>query len=361
MTKPHQPYILTIGSKKCENSRDLNMSNKQKHRGNDGQETNVGQYPFLALLFHIQENVSIALLASKHNTSTCLLQETCYFYWQNTLTHKCPKRCQPHGMLDKRIDLNNIICFRMKFKFGPYSNSEINLVIQPSELIKKHAQKCPISGADHLHVKMFQPQTTSLGSSHTHVIARKACYSTFIINYILSHLHGCANSCHEISSTLSMDNGSMHSAIGQCHSHSLALHFYHPDMHFPHSCLSSRHNLPYWQHSLQPHSEGGSLPPPHTPSMLMDAKECCHPEESNMISQCKHTKEDGQETNARQYIFLALLFHIPENPNSALTMSKHNKSTCFLQETCSFYWQNALMCKCPQRCQSHGMDDKPML
>ena len=178
------------------------------------------------------------------------------------------------------------------------SNSEINLVIHPSELIKKHAHKCPISGADHVHDKMFKPQTTPLGSSHTHVITRKACYTMFILNRILFHVHGCANSCHEISSTLSMDNGSMHLAICQCRSHTFALRFYHPDMHYPHSRLSSRHNLPFWQHSLQPHSEEEFLPPPYTQRMLICTKEIRHPDESNMVSKCKHTKEDDQETNA---------------------------------------------------------------
>ena len=193
---------------------------------------------------------------------------------------------------------NNIRVFQMKSEWGPCSNSEINLVIHPSELIKKHAHKCPISGADHLHDKMFKPQTTPLGSSHTHVITRKACYTMFILNRILFHMHGCANSCHEISSTLSMDNGSMHLATCQCRSHTLALRFYHPDMHYPHSRLSSRHNLPYQQHSPQPHTEEEFLPPPYTQGMLICTKECCHPEESNMVSQCKHTKEDDQKTNA---------------------------------------------------------------
>ena len=148
---------------------------------------------FLALLFHIQENANTVLLASKHNTYTCLLQETCSLYWQNTLMHKCPQRCQSHGMGGKTNAPNNIRFLQMKFEWGPCSNSEINLAIQPSELINKHAHKCPISGADYLHDKPFPPQTTSLGNSHTHVIARKACYTTFIINRILSHMRGCAN------------------------------------------------------------------------------------------------------------------------------------------------------------------------
>ena len=272
--------------------------------------------------------------------------------------HKCPQRCKSHDIFGKTNAPKNIRFFQMKIERGPCSNSAIKSIIQSTEHIKKHAHKCPMSGADHLHEKMLQPQTTSLGSSHTHVIARKACYTMFIINRILSHIHRCANSCHETSSTLSMDNGSMHWAICQCCSHTLALHFYHLDMHYPHSCLSSHHNLPYQQHSLQPHSEEEFLPPPYTQRMLMCTKEFRHPDESNMVSKCKHTKEDDQETNAGQYPFLALLFHIQENANTTLLASKHNTSACLLQETCSFYWQNALMHKCPQRCQSQGMGAK---
>ena len=69
-------------------------------------------------------------------------------------------------------------------------------------------------------------------------------------------------------------------------------------MHFPHSRLSSRHNLPYQQHSLQPHSEEEFPPSPCAHCMLMRTKEFRHPDESNMVSKCKHTKEDDQETNA---------------------------------------------------------------
>ena len=102
------------------------------------------------------------------------------------------------------------------------------------------------------------------------------------------------------------------------------------DMHPSESHLSIHHKLPFWQHSLQHHSEGESLPPPYAHGMLIRAKECRLPEKSNMVSKCRHTKEDGQQTNAQQYPFIALLFHIQENADTTLTVSKHNKSTSLL-------------------------------
>ena len=77
-----------------------------------------------------------------------------------------------------------------------------------------------------------------------------------------------------------------------------------------------------------------------------------------MVSKCKHTKEDGQEANAGQYLFLGLLLNIQENTNTALTASKQNTSIGLLQETCSFHWHNTLMHKCPKRCQSYGVFGK---
>ena len=142
------------------------MVSKCKHTKEDDQQTNARQYPFLALLFHIHKNTNAALTASKHNTSTCLLQETCSFYLHNTLMHKCPKRCQSHGIFGKSSALNDSLCFQRKFKGGPYSNAAIKLLIQPSELIKKHAHKCPIPDACHLHEKMLQTQSLLRGD-HT--------------------------------------------------------------------------------------------------------------------------------------------------------------------------------------------------
>ena len=115
----------------------------------------------LPFYFNIQENANTTLTASKHNTSTGLLQETCSFYWHNTLMHKCPKKCQSHAIFGRSSALNDILCFQRKFKCGPYSNSTIKLPIRSSELIKKHAHKCPIPGAAHVHEKMLQPQIIS--------------------------------------------------------------------------------------------------------------------------------------------------------------------------------------------------------
>ena len=106
------------------------------------------------------------LTASKHNTSTGLLQETCSFYWHNTLMHNYSKRCQSHGIFGKSSAPNDILCFQTKFNCCSYSNSVIKLPIQPSELIKRNAHKCPIPGASHLHEKMLRPQITSLGRAH---------------------------------------------------------------------------------------------------------------------------------------------------------------------------------------------------
>ena len=70
---------------------------------------------------------------------------------------------------------------------------------------------------------MLQPQTTSQGSSHTHVTARKACQTVCIINHSLSHMHGCANWCHETSEILSMDNWLNAVCHCECRSHTLTL------------------------------------------------------------------------------------------------------------------------------------------
>ena len=122
-------------------------------------------------------------------------------------------------MFGKTYALNDVLCFQTKFKGGPYSNSAIKLPIQPSELIKKHAHKSPIPDAGHVHEEMLQLQITSQGSSHTHVTARKACQTVCIINHSLSHMHGCANWCHETSEILSMDNWLNAVCHCECRSH----------------------------------------------------------------------------------------------------------------------------------------------
>ena len=68
---------------------------------------------------------------------------------------------------------------------------------------------------------MLEPQTTPLGSSHTHMSAREACQFMCNINYSLSHMHGCPNWCHETSSTLFMDNWLNAVCHRLCHSHTL--------------------------------------------------------------------------------------------------------------------------------------------
>ena len=143
-------------------------------------------------------------------------------------------------MFGKSNALNDILCFQRRFKCGPYSNSAIKLPIQPGEFIKKHAHKFPILEAGHLHEKMLQPQTTSLGSAYTHVTAIRACQNMCIINHSLSHMHGCAYWCHETSLTLSIDNWL--NAICHCQFHfpQSDLHFYHPL-----SCISLNRVCPF--------------------------------------------------------------------------------------------------------------------
>ena len=130
----------------------------------------------------------------------------------------------------------------------------------------------------------------------------------------------------------------MQSAIANA-IHTLKPSFLQPsDMHFSESCLSIHHKLPHKQHSLQHHSAREPLPPPCAHSMLICTKKSLHSEELDIFSKCKHTKEDDHQTNVGPYTFIALLFHIQENANTALIASKHNASTVFLQETCSFHW-----------------------
>ena len=338
---------------------ETNMFSKCKHTKEDGQQTSAGQYPFIALLVHIQANANIALFASKHNTSISLLQGTFSFYWDNALMHNCPKRCQSHGMFGKSNALNNIFAFKENSSAVSYSNSAIKLPIQPSELIKKHAHKCPIPNAGHLHDKMLQTQTTSLGSSHTHMTARKACQTMCIINHILSHMHGCANWCHETSLTLSMDNWLNAVCHCQCHSHNLTFISTTLTCISSESRLSIHHKLPYKQHSLQPHSEGESLPPPYAHSCAdMYKGVSCLPEESNMVSKCKHTKQDGQQKNAWQYPFIALLFTFKKMQTQHwLCQSITHLPACSRKHALSIgttHWRTNV----PKDAQLHGMFGK---
>ena len=112
------------------------------------------------------------------------------------------------------------------------------------------------------------------------------------------------------------------------------------DINSSESYLSIHHKLPHRQHSLQHHSEGESLPPLCTLVVLLQAKEWRHPEESTVVSKCKHTKEDGQQTNAGQYPLFALLVHIEDQTNIQLIGSKHSTFVWMLEEMCSLNWQN---------------------
>ena len=69
--------------------------------------------------------------------------------------------------------------------------------------------------------KMLETQTISLGSSHTHVMARKAFQTMCIITNSLFHMYRCAYWCRETSSNLSMDNWLNAVCHCQCHSHNL--------------------------------------------------------------------------------------------------------------------------------------------
>ena len=325
------------------------MVSKCKHTKEDDQQTNAGQYTFIALLFHIQGNANTALTASKHNTSTEFLQETGSFYWHNTLMHKCPKTCQSYGMFGKSDALNAVLCFQRKFNCSPYPNSAIKLPIQTSELIKKHTHKCTIPDASHPHEKMLQTQSTSLGNSHTYATTRKSCQTMCIINHIPSHMHGCANWCHETSSTLSMDNWlnptlwpsflpPSHAFIWITSLHSSQI-----------TLLAAFTSAPFWRRisttSLCPWN--ADVYKGQRPSWGIN-----HGQQMQ-----KHKKTWSANKCSTISIYCPSL-NIQENANIAFTVSEHNTSIGLLQETCSFYWHNTLMHKCPKTCQSHGMFGK---
>ena len=215
-------FLVLIRTKKWRHPEEPSMVSKCKHTKQDGQQTHAEQYLFIALLFHIQENANAALTASKYNTSTWLLQERRFFYWHSILMHKCPKRCQSHGMFGKSNALNEtFFAFKENSSAVRNQTEQQSFLFNPQNSSKNMHTKYPIPSAGHLHEKMLQPQTTSWGSSHTHVTARNSCQTMCIINHILSHMHGCANWCHETSSTLSMDNWLNPVCHCQCHSHTL--------------------------------------------------------------------------------------------------------------------------------------------
>ena len=181
------------------------------------------------------------------------------------------------------------------------------MILDPQKLIKNHSYMCVILRAGQLYREMRQPQITFLGTSHTHMATSKACQIMCAINCILFPMHRCANSHNENSSNLSMD----HWLNAVCHfqHHSCTLHFISStlDMHFSESCLFIHHKLPFQQHSLQPHSAKEPLPPLCAHCMLICTKEWPHPEGSNIVSKCNHTKEDDQQASKCSTISISCL------------------------------------------------------
>ena len=125
--------------------------------------------------FSHSRKINTPLTASNHDASTSEPEETCSFYWYNVFMHKCSKRCQLHVTFGKSNALNNILCLWTKFKCRPCSNSAVQFAIKPSECIKKHSCKCAIACTRHPHENVRSAQNTFLGTSNTHVEARKAC------------------------------------------------------------------------------------------------------------------------------------------------------------------------------------------
>ena len=135
--------------------------------------------------------------------------------------HKCPKRCQSHGMFGKSNALNDILCFQRKLKCCHYSKLSNKASYSTLWTHQKTCTQVHHLWSGHIHEKTLQPQITSFGSSHTQVTARKAFQTMSIINHILSHMHGCANWCYETTLTLFIDNWLNAVCHCQCHSHTL--------------------------------------------------------------------------------------------------------------------------------------------
>ena len=119
-----------------------------------------------------RQNTNTYSTTTKRNTSTCLLQQTCSFYCQNTFTLTSPKTCQLHVMFGKENVANKIVCFRMIFKMWSPIKFTNKLAVQHAELIKNHSYMCVIPSAEHLQEKVHQPETRSFGSLHMHVTAK---------------------------------------------------------------------------------------------------------------------------------------------------------------------------------------------
>ena len=167
------------------------MVSKCKHTKEDGQQTNARQYLFIALLFYSQENTNTALTASKHNASTGLLQETCSFYWQNSLMHRCPKRCQSHARFGKTNALDNILCFQTKFKAAHIQTQQYSFLFNPQNSSKNMHTSAPSLAQGISMRKGFNHKSLFRG---VHTLTRpqgKAFQTICIINNSLSHASMC--------------------------------------------------------------------------------------------------------------------------------------------------------------------------
>ena len=257
-----------------------------------GQQTNAAQYPFLAHFFIFKKTqTQYSLRNSIAHLPGCSRKHALSI----GRTHWCtnvPKDDNLHGVFGKSNDLNDILCFQRKFKCIPYSNSATKLPIEPSELIKKHAHKCPILVQAISMRKCFNHKPL-LGGAHILTSAQKkhANLRASLITFYPICIWMCKLMPWNFINLI-------HRQLAQC---SVPLPMPFPTlwslflppsvMHFSESRLSIHHKLPYRQHSLQHHSEGESLPPLCTLLVLICAKEWRHPEESNMVSKCKCRKD----------------------------------------------------------------------
>ena len=91
-------------------------------------------------------------------------------------------------------------------------------------------------------------------------------------------------------------------------------HFNYPHIHFSKSGFSVHQKLPFWQHSLQPHTAVKLVSPFCIPFLLICAKEWCHPVESIMFNKCNRTKTRSSGNKCwTLYIFLPLFSNSTEH------------------------------------------------
>ena len=177
---------------------------------------------------------------------------------------------------------------------------------------------------------MLQTQTTSLGSSHPHVTARKAGQTMCIINHVLSHMHGCANWCHETSPILSMDNWLNAVCHRQCYSRTLT--FISTTL----TCISLNYDCPFIKNYL-PSSIHLSPILKENLYHLFAPTLCWSVQRSGAIlrSPTWSANASTQKRTVRKQILdniclLPPFFTFRKKANTTLTVSRHNTPICLL-------------------------------